>query len=259
MKRLIVAEKPSVAREFARALGARWSAGESRDGHYESDAWLVTFCLGHMMRMKDPEEYREEWRRWSADPIRPERFEKLVIEATAPQAERVIALILRDDVAEIVNAGDAGREGEGIQRELYEEAFRRMGRAKPVKRFWTSSAHPATPSSRVEAVARRAAFDGLYRAFLARERSDWLVGSTPRAYTSTFARGEAAALDRPRADAGARPRRAPRGGDRGLQPRLLHRPRPTRKPDDDDRSTPARRPPTRAATDSPSGTAPRRA
>lgn len=191
MKTLIVAEKPSVAREFARALGARWSAGESRDGHYESDEWLVTFCLGHMMRMKDPEEYREEWRRWTAEPIRPERFEKSVIPATAAQAERVIALIARDDVAGIVNAGDAGREGEGIQRELYEEAFRRMGREKPVRRFWTSEALTRDAIlSGLKRLRDASEFDGLYRAFLARERADWIVGlSATRAYTSTFARG----------------------------------------------------------------------
>lgn len=191
MKRLIVAEKPSVAREFARALGARWSGGESRDGHYESADWLVSFCLGHMMRMKDPEEYRPEWRRWSTEPLRPARFEKSVIPETAAQAERVIALIARDDVAAIVNAGDAGREGEGIQRELYEEAFRRMGRGKPVLRFWTSEALTREAIlSGLNNLRDAAGFDGLYRAFLARERADWIVGlSATRAYTAVFARG----------------------------------------------------------------------
>lgn len=191
MKKLIVAEKPSVARDFARALGARRPDGEGRPGHYECTGYIITFCLGHMMRLKEPGEYRDDWKRWSTDLLVPDPFEKNVIESTGNQAEHIISLICRDDVEIVINAGDAGREGEGIQRELYEEAFRRLGQKKTLQRFWTSEALTREAiRSGLENLRDASEFDGLYRAFLARERADWLVGfNATRAFTSTFSRG----------------------------------------------------------------------
>ena len=144
-----------------------------------------------MTRLKNPDEYRPEWKRWEARLLEPESFEKVLMDEKREQTELIIDLINREDVGALINAGDAGREGEGIQRDLYEIAFERAGKRKPVYRFWTSDVlSKAVILEELKNLKEGTQFDALYASYLARERSDWLVGfNATRAYTALYAKG----------------------------------------------------------------------
>lgn len=144
-----------------------------------------------MTRLKNPDEYRPEWKRWEARLLRPETFEKVVIDEKAEQTALIIKLINRADVDSLINAGDAGREGEGIQWDLYEIAFEKSGKRKPVYRFWTSDVlSKKVILDELANLKEGSLFDPLYESYLARERSDWLVGfNATRAYTALYAKG----------------------------------------------------------------------
>ncbi len=144
-----------------------------------------------MTRLKNPDEYRPEWKRWEAKLLQPESFEKVLIDEKREQTELIISLINKAEVTTLINAGDAGREGEGIQRDLYEIAFEKAGRRKPVYRFWTSDVlSKAVILQELAELKEGTLFDSLYAAYLARERSDWLVGfNATRAYTALYAKG----------------------------------------------------------------------
>ena len=136
-KALIITEKPSVARDIAGAVGGF----EEMDGYWESDAYLLTFAVGHLFELLEPEELDEKFKRWTLDvlPIIPDRFE---IKKKSGQAERIRTiekLLRRKDVDRVVNACDAGREGELIFREIV--GF--LGSDKPVHRLWLQSMTPA--------------------------------------------------------------------------------------------------------------------
>jgi len=191
MKRLIMTEKPSVAREFAGVLNCKYIRVGENSGYYEGSNYLIVYCFGHMMRLKNPGEYKEDWEKWDSVLLKPDRFEKCIIEDKVEQTELIIQKIMDDKVEAIINAGDAGREGEGIQREIYEEAFSRLGRRKPVYRFWTSEVlSHETILKHLENLLPESEFDGLYKSCIARERSDWLVGiNATRAFTKIYGNG----------------------------------------------------------------------
>ena len=133
MSKLIIAEKPSVAKSIASALGASSRA----DGFYEGNGLLVSWCVGHLVSPMDASGYDEHFKKWRYDdlPILPEPFRYVLAPGKEGAFENLRALMDRPDVDTIVNACDAGREGELIFRLVYEMA----GCDKPIKRLWISS------------------------------------------------------------------------------------------------------------------------
>lgn len=182
-KKLITVEKPSVARDFATALGAKM-VKEGAATYYESDQYIIVNCYGHMLESLSPEEYNEEWKEWSIGVLSPSVFKKKIPVDKKAQTGMIIKLIKDSRVDGIINAGDAGREGEIIQRELYEYA----GTTKPIYRFWTSDELTSTViKATLNKLLPSKEFDGLGYAGDARERSDWIIGlSGTRSMTKAF-------------------------------------------------------------------------
>lgn len=183
-KKLITVEKPSVARDFASALGAK-TIKSGAATYYESDQYIIVNCFGHMLESYSPEEYNPEWKEWGIKVLAPTAFKKKIPSDKKAQTNLIIKLIQDPKVDGIINAGDAGREGEVIQRELYEYAQT----TKPIYRFWTSD---ELTSSVIKATLNKLIpskeFDGLGYAGDARERSDWIIGlSGTRSMTKAFA------------------------------------------------------------------------
>ena len=133
MKTLVIAEKPSVGRDIARVLGCR----KQSDGALEGDKYIVTWGLGHLVELADPESYDPKYKEWKMEdlPMMPDPFKLEVIGQTAKQFKVVRNQIHRKDVKEIVIATDAGREGELVARLILKKA----GTDKPLKRLWISS------------------------------------------------------------------------------------------------------------------------
>ncbi|MBI5593542.1 MAG: DNA topoisomerase 3 [Deltaproteobacteria bacterium] len=170
MTRIIISEKPSMGRAIASALGIQGSG----HGFIRGGDVIVTWCVGHLVTAMGPEGYDPRLKSWKLDtvPFFPETFRYAPIAATRDQYEVVAKLITRDDVVDVVNATDAGREGELI----FDLVYRLSGCTKPVKRFWTSS---LTDNAIREAYARMKpgdAYSGLRDAARSRQESDWLVG-----------------------------------------------------------------------------------
>ncbi len=170
MTRIIICEKPSMGRAIAAALGIQ---GTGRNFIQGADV-IVTWCVGHLVEAMGPEGYDPGLKLWRLDtvPFFPDPFCYLPIEATKDQYEVVAKLMTRDDVADVVNATDAGREGELI----FDLVYRLSGCTKPVQRFWTSS---LTDNAIREAYGRMKpgeAYSGLRDAARSRQESDWLVG-----------------------------------------------------------------------------------
>src|ERR687893_1094642 len=170
-KRLVIAEKPSVGRDFVRVLPGPF---DKHEGHYESEEWIVTWAVGHLIQLAQPEEYDDKYKKWRmADlPIVPARF-KLEIrdERSRKQWQVIQRLIKRDDVDEIVNACDAGREGELIFAWLYEKA----GAEKPVKRLWLQSMTTAAIKRAFEDLRPAEELATLEQAARSRSEADWIV------------------------------------------------------------------------------------
>ncbi|MBQ2251120.1 MAG: DNA topoisomerase III, partial [Lachnospiraceae bacterium] len=133
MKSLVIAEKPSVARDIARVL----KCSKNGSGCIEGDHYIVTWGLGHLVTLADPEDYDKKYKEWKMEhlPMIPEAFKLEVIKQTAKQYHAVKTLIHRNDVGEIIIATDAGREGELVARLILKKA----GAKKPLKRLWISS------------------------------------------------------------------------------------------------------------------------
>jgi len=176
----VVAEKPSVARDIARVLGAQ-TRGE---GVLTGNGYVVTWAIGHLVALAAPHEIRAEWKRWSADslPLIPEQWPLVVLPDTKGQYD-VVARVLRDaKVDEVVAATDAGREGELIFRYLYEKAQCR----KPVRRLWLSSLTPEAIRQAFSRLRPSRELDPLADAARGRSRADWLIGmNLSRAVTLT--------------------------------------------------------------------------
>ena len=181
--KVCVTEKPSVARDIAAIVGA----GTRRDGYYEGNGYQVTWTFGHLCTLKEPDEYTPLWKRWSLGqlPMIPPRFGIKLIEDDGIKRQFHVIETLIAGADEVINCGDAGQEGELIQRFVYQKA----GCRKPVKRLWISS---LTDESIREGFARlqpAEQFDNLYYAGLSRAIGDWLLGmNATRAYSLKYSR-----------------------------------------------------------------------
>ncbi|MBL8920198.1 MAG: DNA topoisomerase 3 [Myxococcaceae bacterium] len=177
MSIVVVAEKPSVARDLARVLGAT-TRGE---GVLTGNGYVVTWAIGHLVGLAEPDGIDERWRRWSFEllPMFPRRWPLRVFDATATQFSVVRRALTAPDVTEVICATDAGREGELIFRFIAEAA----GCRRPVKRLWISSLTDGAIRAGFAKLRPQADFDGLANAALGRSRADWLVGmNLSRAY-----------------------------------------------------------------------------
>ena len=170
MSKLIIAEKPSVAKSIASALGASSRA----DGFYEGSGLLVSWCVGHLVSPMDAGGYDENFKKWRYDdlPILPEPFRYVLAPGKEDAFENLRALMNRSDVDTIVNACDAGREGELIFRLVYEMA----GCRKPVLRLWISSMEDSAIREGFSDLRPGADYEALYQSALCRQKADWLVG-----------------------------------------------------------------------------------
>jgi DNA topoisomerase III len=171
-KTLVIAEKPSVGQDLARVLTGPFKKGE---GVLEGPEHVITWAVGHLVQLAEPDEYDPKFKRWKMDdlPIVPERF-KLVVrdERSRKQMSVVTKQIGREDIAEVVNACDAGREGELIFAYLYEKA---KGK-KPVQRLWLNSMTTAAMKSAFQALRPADDFARLEQAARSRSEADWIVG-----------------------------------------------------------------------------------
>ena len=167
---LIITEKPSVARAIAAALGANVRG----DGCIHGNGLIVSWCCGHLIELATPTAYHEKLGKWRREdlPILPEPWKISVMRDKRQQFEILRGLMQRKDVGEVVNACDAGREGELIFRLVYEKA----GCTKPVKRLWLSSMEPDEIRKAYANMRPGAEYDRLYAAALCRAKADWLVG-----------------------------------------------------------------------------------
>lgn len=170
MIRLFVAEKPSVARDLARVLGA----GRKGDIHLDGDGVRVTWCIGHLLEVATPDAHDPKWKAWDAAllPILPRTLLLEPAKKTKAHLARLVRLLRDPHVGEVINACDAGREGELIFRYVYQHA----GCTKPVRRFWVSSLTPQAIRAGLAAIRPGAAFDPLGAAARCRAEADWLVG-----------------------------------------------------------------------------------
>ena len=171
-KNLFIAEKPSVAREFAKALKYRMS---NRDGYMESDEAIVTWCVGHLVTMSYPEAYDEKYRRWSLDtiPFIPEEFRYEVIDGVKKQFQIVSGLLNREDVDTIYVCTDSGREGEYIYR-LVEQQANVTGKTR--RRVWIDSQTEEEILRGIREAKDLSAYDNLSDAAYLRAKEDYLMG-----------------------------------------------------------------------------------
>ena len=168
--KLIITEKPSVAKSIASALGVTSRA----DGYFEGGGWLVSWCIGHLVGLADAAAYDDRYKKWRYEdlPILPDPFCYVVSEEKAAQFHILRSLMDRSDVTELVNACDAGREGELIFRLAYETA----GCSKPFSRLWISSMEDAAIREGFADLRPGADYDPLYQSALCRQKADWLIG-----------------------------------------------------------------------------------
>ena len=168
--KLIIAEKPSVAKAYASALGVKGR----KEGCWEGDRYLISWCVGHLAGLADAALYDPRYAKWRSEdlPILPDNWRFVVRSDRKKQFDTLCTLMARKDVTEIVNACDAGREGELIFRVVYLLS----GCTKPIKRLWLSSMEDAAIREGMEHLKDGAEYDGLYQSALCRMKADWLVG-----------------------------------------------------------------------------------
>ena len=167
---LVIAEKPSVAQSIARVIGA----GERKDGYMEGNGYIVSWCIGHLVELAQPDAYSDTWKKWSYEslPMIPEEWQTEVKSDTAAQYKVLKGLMHDARVDSVVCATDAGREGELIFRLVYDQA----GCGKPIKRLWISSMEESAIREGFENLFPGSDYDNLYHSALCRQRADWLVG-----------------------------------------------------------------------------------
>lgn len=167
---LVIAEKPSVAQSIAAVLGAT----QRKDGYLEGNDYLVSWCVGHLVELVQPESYEEAWKKWSYDnlPIIPQEWQHEVKSDTKAQYQILKKLMHDDRVDAVVCATDAGREGELIFRLTYNMA----GCRKPMKRLWISSMEESAIRDGFHNLRPGSDYDNLYHSALCRQEADWLVG-----------------------------------------------------------------------------------
>lgn len=181
MKTLVIAEKPSVARDIARVL----RCSKKENGALEGNKYIVTWALGHLVTLKDPEDYDKKYKEWNMAvlPMMPEKLQIKVIPQTGKQYHAVTTQLARKDVNEIVIATDAGREGELVARWILDKAHNQ----KPCKRLWISSVTDKAIREGFANLKDAKEYDNLYRAAVSRAEADWLVGiNATRALTCKY-------------------------------------------------------------------------
>ncbi len=168
--KLVIAEKPSVGQSLAKVLGA----SKKKEGYFEGNGYLVSWCIGHLVGLADPETYDEKYSKWRYEdlPILPQKWKYEVSPSTKKQFVILKGLMNRNDVTSIVCATDAGREGELIFRLVYYQA----GCSKPFERLWISSMEDEAIREGFDNLRPGNEYDALYEAALCRERADWIIG-----------------------------------------------------------------------------------
>ncbi|WP_404357964.1 DNA topoisomerase III [Cytobacillus firmus] len=181
MKSLVLAEKPSVAREIARVLGCR----QSHKSYMEGDKYIVTWALGHLIELKMPEHYDSKYKNWNLEdlPIIPDQMGLKVMKQTSHQYKAIENLAKRKDVKEIIIATDAGREGELVARWILEKIRWR----KTIKRLWISSVTDRAIRDGFQNLKPGKQFEDLYESAVCRAEADWLIGlNVTRALTTKY-------------------------------------------------------------------------
>ena len=178
--KLVLAEKPSVAQSIAKVLGAN----KREDGYLEGSGYVVSWCVGHLVELAEPESYDEKYGKWSYNdlPIFPTDWKYNVSSGTKKQFGVLKKLMARSDIDSLVCATDAGREGELIFRLVYHKA----GCRKPFERLWISSMEDVAIKEGFENLRSGTEYDALYEAALCRERADWIVGINATRLFSTL-------------------------------------------------------------------------
>ncbi|HDR7799341.1 TPA: DNA topoisomerase III [Bacillus tropicus] len=180
-KSVVIAEKPSVARDIARVL----KCDKKGNGYLEGRKYIVTWALGHLVTLADPESYDVKYKKWNLEdlPMLPERLKLTVIKQTGKQFNAVKSQLLRKDVTEIIVATDAGREGELVARWIIDKV--RIN--KPIKRLWISSVTDKAIKDGFANLKPGKVYDNLYASAVARSEADWYIGlNATRALTTRF-------------------------------------------------------------------------
>ncbi|WP_326908737.1 DNA topoisomerase III [Sedimentibacter sp. MB31-C6] len=178
---LVLAEKPSVGKDIGRVLGCN----KKQNGYVEGNKYIVTWALGHLVELAEPEKYNSNYTKWNLDdlPIIPNQMKTEIIKKTGKQFKTVKGLLNRNDVNEIVIATDAGREGELVARWIIEKSNVK----KPIKRLWISSVTDKAIKDGFNKLKDGRLYENLYQAALARAEADWIVGiNATRALTSKY-------------------------------------------------------------------------
>ena len=180
-KILVLAEKPSVGRDIAKVLGCK----NDKNGYMEGSKYVVTWALGHLVTLADPESYHDKYKSWNMEdlPILPNHLKTVVIKKTSKQFNVVKSLMNRDDIGELVVATDAGREGELVARWIIEKAKFK----KSIKRLWISSNTDKAIKDGFNKLKDIKDYDNLYYSAIARSEADWIVGiNATRALTTKY-------------------------------------------------------------------------
>ncbi|MCU5704076.1 DNA topoisomerase III [Bacillus wiedmannii] len=180
-KSVVIAEKPSVARDIARVL----KCDKKGNGYLEGSKYIVTWALGHLVTLADPESYDVKYKKWNLEdlPMLPERLKLTIIKQTGKQFNAVKSQLLRKDVNEIIVATDAGREGELVARWIIDK----VKIQKPIKRLWISSVTDKAIKDGFANLKPGKAYDNLYASAVARSEADWYIGlNATRALTTRF-------------------------------------------------------------------------
>ena len=167
---LVIAEKPSVAQSIAQVIGAT----ERCDGYLKGNGYIVSWCVGHLVELSQPDAYDEKYKHWSYDtlPIMPDNWKYEVKKATKDQYKVLKKLMMDSDVTALVCATDAGREEELIFRLVVNQAKC----DKPIKRLWISSMEESAIRDGFRNLRPGREYDNLYHSALCRQQADWLVG-----------------------------------------------------------------------------------
>ena len=179
--KLVIAEKTSVAQSLASVIGAT----KRCDGYLEGNGYVVSWCVGHLVELAEPGAYDEKYEKWKKDdlPIIPDSWKYQVTDATKKQYKILKDLMEREDVDSLIEATDAGREGELIFRLVYNQAKCR----KPFERLWISSMENEAIQESFDNLKSGTEYDRLYEAALCRERADWIVGiNATRLFSSLY-------------------------------------------------------------------------
>ncbi|MBU0279178.1 DNA topoisomerase 3 [Gemella sp. zg-1178] len=168
--KLVIAEKPSVAMSIAKVLGVK----DKKDGYIEGNGYIVSWCLGHLIQMANPEQYDDQYSKWNIEdlPIIPNEYLYDVSKSTKKQYQVLKKLLTSKTISEVINACDAGREGELIFRLVYNQSKSIL----PIKRLWISSLEDQAIQEGFKNLKRGENYNHLYQSALARAKADWLIG-----------------------------------------------------------------------------------